>query len=544
MAAHSRTEVRTSVGALFVVGIFASSNAWGQDATVHDPAAGTPNGGSSSAGAADAGAATSGAASGSSTIPPSAEQAPHDPKAPAAAPRATDPVNPPSPREASASPPSTGRFEFGSYGRVNVASDARGGTGRPADVVAFGSRLDEESYAELELRREDRLPGGIDTRIVTTLALLPPFFHFSGKLDTTIAVRQLYAQGTIEGWTLWGGARMYRGDDVYLFNFWPLDNQNTVGGGVGKALASDTHIALHAGMQRLDQPYQYQEIPAPRPFGIGAQNITYLDRPRTIETLKVTQFFRNKGDKKYFHGEGMENAGFKVVGYGELHQISAGARRDTASQQDVSLPSDSGWMLGTQLTYFTGKRDTYLSLVMRHARALAAYDPLATPDQFTLERDTSGASETRLVLSGNYEVGDFGLTGASYLRWFRDAGPASTTLAKYDEGAIALRPQWYFAEHFGLAVEGSYQARRYAFLAADGSGPLSASLVRGAIMPYFSPTGRGSFKRPIIGLLYLATSRDSGARSLYPEGDTFRSRSLEHYVGLTVEWWFNSSSYP
>jgi maltoporin len=428
---------------------------------------------------------------------------------------------------------------------VNVASDARGGTGRPADIVAFGSRLDEESYAELEFRREDRFSGGIQSRIVTTLALLPPFFHFSGKLDNTIAVRQLYAQGTLDGWTLWGGARMYRGDDVYLLNFWPLDNQNTVGGGVGKAFtSSDTHVALHAGMQRLDNPYQFQEIPAPIPFGVGAQPITYLDRPRTIETLKVTQFIRNGEGKSYFHGSGLEKAGFKVIAYGELHQISAGARRDTNTNQDVSLPSDTGFLLGSQLTFFTGERDTFLSLVMRHARGLAAYDPLSTPDTFALDRTTDGASETRVVLSGNYEYGDFGVTGAGYLRWFRDAGPAKTTLAKYDEGIVAVRPQWYFAEHFGLALEGSYQARRYAMLAPNSTGALTPSLVRGAVVPYFSPSGRGTFKRPMIGLVYLISSRDAAARALYPAGDVFNQRHIEHYVGLNVEWWFNSSSYP
>jgi maltoporin len=449
------------------------------------------------------------------------------------------------PKDDVASPPSTsGRFEFGSYGRVNVASDARGGTGRPADIVAFGSRLDEESYAELEFRREDEFSGGVSTRIVTTLALLPPFFHFSGKLDDTIAVRQLFAQGTVDGWTLWGGARMYRGDDVYLFNFWPLDNQNTIGGGIGKSLGPDTHVAFHAGLQRLDNPYQFQEIPGAVPFGVGAVPVVSLDRPRTIETLKVTQFIRNSDAHTVFHGEGLEKAGFKAVLYGEAHQISAGVRRDTNTNQDVPLPSDTGWLLGSQLTFYTGVRDTHVSLVMRHARGLAAYDPLSTPDTFANDRTTSGASETRVVLSGNVESGSFALLGAGYLRWFRDAGAAQTSLAKYDEGNVALRPQWSFAEHFGVSVEGSYQARRYQVLAPDGSGPLTASLVRGAVLPYFSPAGRGSFKRPIIGLVYLVTSRDAGARALYPQSDVFAQRRLEHYAGVTVEWWFNSSSYP
>ncbi|MFO0674006.1 MAG: carbohydrate porin [Polyangiaceae bacterium] len=519
--------------AAFAVAVLASpsvARAQSEGAGGHaEPAATSPNATASPvAGSADAspsGAASTSWPAGSKRVVPVASAAP-------------------AAGEATATDASTGRFEFGSYGRVNVASDGRGGTGRNADIVAFGSRLDEDSYAELELRREDKWSGGIDTRIVTTLALLPPFFHFSGKPDTTIAVRQLYAQGALDGWTLWGGARMVRGDDVYLMNFWPLDNQNTIGGGVTKTLASDTQIALHAGMQRLDNPYQFQELPAAIPYGVGATNITVLDRPRTIETLKVTQLIRNDAEHVRFTRPGLEKAGFKAVVYGEAHQISAGARRDTNTNQDVSLPSDTGWMLGSQLTFYTGKRDTFATLVMRHARGLAAYDPLAAPDTFANDRTTSGASETRIVLSENCEIGDWGFAAAGYLRWFRDAGPSATSLSKYDEGNIVVRPQWYFAEHFGLAVEGSYQARRYAVLAPDGSGPLTGCPVRGAVLPNFSPAGRGLFKRPIIGLVYMATSRDSGARALYPEGDVFGQRRLEHYAGLTVEWWFNSSSYP
>ena len=26
---------------------------------------------------------------------------------------------------------------------------------------------------------------------------------------------------------IWAGSRMYRGDDIYLLDFWPLDNLNT-----------------------------------------------------------------------------------------------------------------------------------------------------------------------------------------------------------------------------------------------------------------------------------------------------------------------------
>ena len=432
--------------------------------------------------------------------------------------------------------PTTGRFEFGSYGRVNVASDLRGRTGRNADIVAHGSRIDEENYAELELRREDMFEGGIRTRIVTTLALFPPFFHFSGVANDRFAVRQLYAQATAEDWTVWGGVRMYRGDDIYLLNWWPLDNQNTVGGGVARAFGN-TAVALHAGMQRLDLPSQFQQVPSPTPYGIGATNVTTLDRPRTVETAKITHLLRGLSRPGSLDG-------LKLVLYGEAHQMAAGVRRDVALQSQIPLPQDGGWLLGSQVVYFTGVRDTYAAFFFRHARGLAVYDPLSSPASLANDRTSSGAHETLFALAGNFEERSFGVLWGSYLRFLRGATESPTSLDRYDEGILSVRPQWYVTDHVGIAVEGSYQARRYGLLDPAANGPLSVSMIRGAIMPYLSPAGRGSFRRPIIGLVYAASSRSDTARTLYPRDDPFSWRSDEHYFGLAVEWWFNMSSYP
>jgi len=441
--------------------------------------------------------------------------------------------------------PSTheGKFEFGSYGRVWVASDLRGGTGRGTNVVAFGPRIvDEGNYAELELRREDKWSERVRGRVVATLALFPPFFHFSGKAQQAIGVRNLYAQGTYDKVTMWAGSRMYRGDDIYLLNWWPLDNQNTVGGGVGMPIyrsegpgtAYETILQLHAGQQRLDNPYQFQQIPVVAPLGFGTTDVTKLDRPRTIETMKLTQFIRPGGG----------SSGFKAILYGELHQLAAGTFNDPLTKTDRGLPEDSGWMLGSQLTYFTGKRDTYASVVMRHARGIAAYDPLSVPVTFALDRTVSGASETQIAVSGNYEIDEGSLLFAAYVRFFRDGSAAETSTQKYDEGAAVVRPSVFLGDHFGVSVEGSYQQRRMAMLLPGSDDAFNASVAKVGVMPYFSPSGRGSYKRPQIRLLYNASSRDSGTRALYPKEDVFSSRSTEHYFGIGAEWWFNSSSYP
>ncbi len=438
--------------------------------------------------------------------------------------------------------PKAGHFEFGSYGRVRVAMDGRGGTGRQANVIAHGSRIDEESYAELELRREDTYQLGgpdapeIKSKVVATLALFPPFFHFSGNPMQQIAVRNLFAQGTYGAYTMWVGARMYRGDDIYLLDWWPLDNQNTVGGGIAyKFPDGDTTIAAHVGMQRLDNLYQYQQIPVVAPFGFGATNVTVLDRPRIVETIKATHRFRN------FRGEKM---GFKLSLYGEAHELAAGTARDTVNNVDKPLPSDSGFLVGTQLGFWTGERDNHVNLFLRHARGVAAYDPLTVPTTFANDRTTRGSSETLIALGANYEKEMVGVLVGAYLRFFRDGDPSPTSTQKYDEGTVVVRPQVFIGDHWGVALEGSFQARRYAILDPSGSGPLTASLLRAGIIPYFSPAGRGSFKRPQLRIIYSITARDAGARSLYATEDVFAQRTVEHFIGLGAEWWFNSSSYP
>lgn len=440
-----------------------------------------------------------------------------------------------------AAPAHEGHFEFGSYGRVWAATDLRGGLGRGSNVVAFGPRIvDEGSYAEVELRREDRFTDKVKGRIVATLALFPPFFHFNGKPQQAIGVRNLYAQGTYERLTIWAGSRMYRGDDIYLFNWWPLDNQNTIGGGVGGPVwrssdgSQETILQGHVGQQRLDNPYQFQQVPVVAPFGFGTVDVTKLDRPRTIETFKVTHFVRPGGGP----------SGFKAILYGELHQLAAGVFKDPLTNVDRGLPNDAGWMLGSQLTWFAGQRDTFASLVMRHARGIAAYDPLAVPLTFALDRTVSGASETQIAASTNVETDAFGVLAAGYVRFFRDGSATETSTQKYDEGAVAVRPSIFLGDHFGVSVEGSYQMRRIALQDPNGDGPMTASVFKAGLIPYFSPSGRGNFKRPQIRLLYVASFRDSGARGLYPVEDVFAQRKVEHFAGIGAEWWFNSSSYP
>jgi hypothetical protein len=430
-------------------------------------------------------------------------------------------------------------FHFGSYGRVMIGGDHRGRAGRDGDIVARGSRLDESTYAELELRREDYWKETDSfTRIVATLALAAPLFHSTGQFSTNMGVRNLYLEESglgLKNLRLWAGSRMYRGDDIYLLDFWPLDNLNTVGGGAIYNFTQHTELKLHAGVNQPRSPLFYQTGDRPLTYAQpGAAQVAILDRQKVISSAKASHIF----------WLGSSGAGFKPVVYGEVHYANEG-QRETDPRQFETLPRESGWLVGTQLGLFTGKRSTHLNLVFRASGGLAAYGEFNAPSQLGPDRSSKDAREYLIAAGGNYENGPFGLLLGSYWRSFRNASP---NLDYWDlaEGALILRPTVWLGKIAGVSVEGSYQAQRRGVLRPDGDGglePLLAQVGRVGLVPFVTPSGRGNFARPHIRLTYLLTMRDAGARSLYPEHDVFGLRKVDHYIALGAEWWFGSTSY-
>jgi maltoporin len=447
------------------------------------------------------------------------------------------------PAEAAAKPTTapSGDFSFGSYGRVIAASDLRGGEGRQANIVAHGTRIDESSYAELQLERRDRYPyegRQLETHIVSTLGIAGPLFHQSGQFDAQIAVRNLYAEVAglfAEGFSAWAGSRMYRGDDIYLLDFWPLDNLNTVGGGIKYAFDTTskqaTSVALHVGMGRPLDPFTYQTVSAPSVTGFGAQDIIVLNRLRVVTSAKLQHIERFGA-----------TAGVKGVIYGEYHAISGGTREisDGATVTTEALPKDHGSVIGAQIGLFRGQRDTFVNLFLRMATGIAAYGDKTTPSALAPDRSATAAREYLAALSANYEEGPFGVVVGAYVRGFKDASGNDYSRNTFNEGTIVVRPQLWIGNYAGVALEGSYQALSTAFIDDTGK-KQHGSLLRFGVMPFLTPAGRGSFTRPHLRLIYAYTSRSDGARGLYPTGDVYARRREEHFLGLGVEWWFNSS---
>ena len=151
-----------------------------------------------------------------------------------------------------------------------TAGDLRGHPGRDANIVEHGSRLDEGNYVELELRRDDYWNvTKTGTRLVATLAVASPIFHYTGDFSVQMAVRNLYLETRGvggSGLSVWAGSRMYRGDDIYLLDYWPLDNLNTVGGGARYDFSNNTFLAAHYGLSQPSSDFFLQSVSEPQPF--------------------------------------------------------------------------------------------------------------------------------------------------------------------------------------------------------------------------------------------------------------------------------------
>ncbi|MFP4598889.1 MAG: carbohydrate porin, partial [Persicimonas sp.] len=380
-----------------------------------------------------------------------------------------EPDEAPDANDAAAEEPSTtGEFLFGSYGRTQFELDDRGNAGTANNIVSHGPRLFQEDYAEFDLSYTLTQPDGFTSRVLFTFALFGPFAHYDGDFtDQAFAVRNLYAEmsglgAPLEGLSLWAGSRMYRGDDIYLLDWWPLDELNTVGGGASWRASQEPggfEARVHAGVNRLDDDYQLQIIDVPAQ-PVGTRSKVLLDRQRLLSSARL----------EYAEHDLLAKWGAKAILYGEYHRLPEGERISPElieagapiQQEDLlleTLPSDDGFVLGTQLGLFESDTANHLNLFFRWSRGIAAFGELGVPFGTTEAGTADGADELLGALSGNWESRWVGVLAGAYLRRFEDADANETDLDDFSEGAVVLRPAVFITDHFHQAVELSYQRK-------------------------------------------------------------------------------------
>jgi maltoporin len=425
-------------------------------------------------------------------------------------------------------------FQFGSYGRVVAASDLRGGAGDTINVVSFGPRLQEQPYLELDFRYTLHTADDATFLIHVTPALVNAMFHYDGDFDGEIALRNMFLEVSrfgVDGLSIWAGSKMYRGDDIYLLNFWPMDNLNTVGGGVRYDFTSEMSLALQAGANQLGNRLQTQFNPVAAPT-FGTEDQQFNDRLRPVASLRWQHLFDLTGD-----------LGLKYVLWGEVQHLPDGQYEDD-NDVIIQAPAETGYALGAQLGLWGFAESSFANLFIRHARGLAVDGELAIPTRgLAMDRTFAAASLTRVGVSANVESRWVGMTAGGYVQWYQDADDLTFDRDDYSEGVFALRPAVFITDHFHQAFEVSYQQRRPDGLSPRTDAYLQPSIWQFGVMPTLS-LERNMFSRPQLRLIYSASVLGDGALDLFPEGDLRRAHRVQHFLGIGAEWWFNSLSFP
>jgi len=475
--------------------------------------------------------------------PPKSEPKPIEVARPVPPPVTTPPI-PPAGME---KPPSPEGFRFGSYGRVLAGTDLRGGKPESANVVAHGPRIVEDSYLELDFSYGVRTPRGMWLRPVITLALDGTLFHDTGNFDAQPAIRNLFLEAQVSKHvTAWVGSRMYRGDDIYLFDYWPLDDLNTVGGGVVFRRAETEHLggdafelAAHAGVNRLEEPseFQFQEIDVADPEQ-GARTIVQLNRQRLVASASAS----------YLMDNGIADPNFKFKVHGEVHVLPSGTRERSTDGTFEDLPYDTGYLVGAQAGTFgyAPRRHGFrrhLNAYARYAKGLAAFDELAPPTSVGKDLKTKRASELSFGASGNWDhkLGNVMLGALS--RRFVDADNNSTDFDDGWEYAVNVRPLANLGADLFVGADVSYQARFPRGINPNTLRAEDPAVFQIAPMLVYSPMGPSGYDRPQIRIVYRAAHLNEAARDLFVPDDPRREHRWTHFLGLQAEWWFNSSTY-
>lgn len=422
----------------------------------------------------------------------------------------------------------------GSYGRVQASTDLRGGRGSGAQIATWGPRLQLGPYLELDVGWDATLDDGTELTVLVTPGVTGDVFHYTGDFDSIIAMRNLYAElRNIGGRPIsaWVGSRMYRGDDIYLLDFWPLDNLNTYGGGAALDVGR-TRFAAQVGVNRLTAgDWQVQEAPVARPGSVFGEQVLVLDRQRAIGSLLVE------------HRAEIGDLTLRLKGYGELHGLPAGTRQidDGVGQRfPEDLPSDIGTLIGAQVSLWGWATQSFAHVWIRHSTGLAAVGELTVPTSgFDRDLRVARARRTLIGTTGNTEHGWFGFQWAAYVQNMVDADGIEVDFDDRVEVVGVLRPNFWIGKHGALSLELSQQ-----YVRPNGINPRTNLFDRGSItqislIPALQ-AAPGAYTRPRLQVLYTLSLLNQGALNFLNPEDVRYGTPTQHYFGLGAEWWLNS----
>ena len=434
-------------------------------------------------------------------------------------------------------------FSIGSYGRVGIARGDKIQYPRSLNLNGMGSiggRMEEADYFELATAlRFAPVTGSVDTTNITVqarLALYTTQGQIIGNVTSnsyggiTAALPELFAEAkNIMGsqWSVWIGARFFRGDDIHIADHFYFDDHSSQGFGI-QYKNTQLSLMFPGAVDTASSlpPYFYLNIVNGTPV-LGLRN-------RSVYILE--------------HSFPFTNGYLKLIG--EYHRLADGTLADTTTSSNY--PADYGFVIGAKYkkNLNTKLPGSFYDASIRYGSGIAnggdggaskTFLTYGGPNLITQDfRNAWSVAATGSVLwnvSNGYSVNAYGVftksRGASdSLNKTPDYNGKSLYNRKTDF-AIGARATWYITNWFHLLHELNFSSRK------DGSQD-PAQLFKISIAPTIVPNGkRDVWSRPHFRLVYsVARYNKFAADNLYsPYLAQTGSKKYGHYIGVKTEWW-------
>lgn len=434
-------------------------------------------------------------------------------------------------------------FSIGSYGRVGIARGDSFQYPRSLNLNGMGSiggRMEEVDYFELATalhftpisKRVDTTAIAIQSR----MALYTGQGQMIGNVTSntysgiTAALPELFVEvKNIMGssWSVWVGARLFRGDDIHIADHFYFDDHSAQGFGV-KFKNTQFSIMYPAAADSTSSlpPYYYLNIVNGTPV-LGLRN-------RSVYIVE--------------HQLPLQSGYLKMLA--EYHQLADGTEEDTISR--FNYPSDYGYVVGAKYRFNLSSPipGSYYDVSVRYGSGIAnggdggaskTFLTYGGPDletqNFRNARSVAATASILWNINRHYSINAYGVftksNGASdSLNQTPDYNGRLLFNRKTDF-AIGARATWYALDWLHILHEINVASRK------DGTQD-PAQMLKFSLAPTLVPNGkRDVWSRPHFRLVYsVAHYNDFAATNLYsPYLAQAGSRRWGHYLGVKSEWW-------
>jgi len=435
-------------------------------------------------------------------------------------------------------------FSMGTYGRAGIARGDDFTFPRSLNLNGMGSvggRMEEADYFELATGFHfTPVSSSADTTQINVQARFAMYTtqgQIIGNVNSksyggiTTALPELFAEARhIMGsdWSVWVGARFFRGDDIHVIDHFYFDDHSAQGFGIQhKNTQFSVMFPVAVDTATTLPPYFYLNIVNGSP--------TLALRNRSVYIIEHTLPTKANGYWKLL---------------GEYHRLASGTAEDTVSS--LNYPSDYGYVLGVKYrqNLTTVIPGSFFDLSVRYGAGIAnggdgggtkTFLTYGGPNLETQEfRKANSIAVTGSVvwnISKNYAVQGYGIFTKS-----RGASDSLNQTPDYlgkmlfnrkTDFAIGGRATWFIKDWFHFLHELNFASRK------DGTQD-PAQMVKISLAPTIVPNGkRDVWSRPHFRFVYsLAHYNKFAADNLYSAylAQT-GSRRWGHYFGVKTEWW-------